>query len=141
MQTEYPSEGMKRREFIGGMGVALAVNRLVRPLVAASGKLHIISLSFDDGFKKSFLRTAEIYEKFRQRLLGKRYRRLSDKHLELAKFSAMRPEDETLKKKMAAWNRRQSRRPKWKYSEVTNFGRDIAGARSRLLEPFKGELI
>ena len=54
---------MKRREFIGGMGVALAVNRLVRPLVAASGKLHIISWSFDDGFKKSFLRTAEIYEK------------------------------------------------------------------------------
>jgi peptidoglycan/xylan/chitin deacetylase (PgdA/CDA1 family) len=33
-------------------------------LAAAPGKLHIVTLSFDDGFKKSFLRTAEIYEKF-----------------------------------------------------------------------------
>lgn len=30
----------------------------------ASARLHIVSLSFDDGFKKSFLRIARIYEKF-----------------------------------------------------------------------------
>jgi peptidoglycan/xylan/chitin deacetylase (PgdA/CDA1 family) len=54
---------MKRREFIGAVGTALAA--CPAPLVpAASGKLHIVSLSFDDGFKKSFLRIARIYEKF-----------------------------------------------------------------------------
>jgi peptidoglycan/xylan/chitin deacetylase (PgdA/CDA1 family) len=42
------------------MGTALTAT----PSSAASGKLHIVSLSFDDGFRKSFVRTAEIYEKF-----------------------------------------------------------------------------
>jgi peptidoglycan/xylan/chitin deacetylase (PgdA/CDA1 family) len=54
---------MKRREFIGAVGMALAACP-ARLLPAASGKLHIVSLSFDDGFKKSFLRIARIYEKF-----------------------------------------------------------------------------
>jgi len=55
---------MKRREFIGSIGTALAANGSVRLLSAASSKLHIVSLSFDDGFRKSFIRIAEIYEKF-----------------------------------------------------------------------------
>jgi len=55
---------MKRREFIGTLGTALAATSIPQALAAAPGKLHIITLSFDDGFKKSFLRTAEIYEKF-----------------------------------------------------------------------------
>jgi len=55
---------MKRREFIGTLGTALAATCAPITLTAASGKLHIVTLSFDDGFKKSFLRTAEIYEKF-----------------------------------------------------------------------------
>ncbi|MCI0363213.1 MAG: hypothetical protein L0219_04980, partial [Phycisphaerales bacterium] len=29
------------------------------------GKTHVFTLSFDDGFKKSSLRTAEIYEKYK----------------------------------------------------------------------------
>ena len=55
---------MKRRQFIGALGTALAATCSPQPFTAASGKLHIITLSFDDGFRKSFLRTAEIYEKF-----------------------------------------------------------------------------
>lgn len=31
---------------------------------AGKGRLHIVTLSFDDGFKKSSIRTAEIYEKY-----------------------------------------------------------------------------
>lgn len=55
---------MKRREFIGAVG-ALASGTL--PLSSFAGpedRMHIVSLSFDDGFRKSFIRTAEIYEKF-----------------------------------------------------------------------------
>jgi peptidoglycan/xylan/chitin deacetylase (PgdA/CDA1 family) len=52
---------MHRRQFISAIGAAAVPARL---LSGASGALHIVSLSFDDGFKKSFLRIAEIYEKF-----------------------------------------------------------------------------
>ena len=55
---------MQRREFIGALGTTIAVACSPRPFTAAASKLHIVTLSFDDGFKKSFLRTAEIYEKF-----------------------------------------------------------------------------
>jgi hypothetical protein len=55
---------MKRRQFIGALGTTLAAMCSPESLPAASGKLHIVTLSFDDGFRKSFLGTAEIYEKF-----------------------------------------------------------------------------
>jgi peptidoglycan/xylan/chitin deacetylase (PgdA/CDA1 family) len=56
---------MHRREFIGTIGSAAAAAAMpARLLQGEPGKLHIVSLSFDDGFKKSFLRIAEIYEKF-----------------------------------------------------------------------------
>jgi peptidoglycan/xylan/chitin deacetylase (PgdA/CDA1 family) len=56
---------MQRREFIGAMSAAA----IATPVLAASAaepdrRLHLVTLSFDDGFKKSFLRIAEIYEKF-----------------------------------------------------------------------------
>lgn len=55
---------MQRREFLSGAGIALAAG-LTSPVVAsASDRKHIVSLSFDDGFRKSFIRIAEIYEKF-----------------------------------------------------------------------------
>jgi len=55
---------MKRRSFVGAIGSA-ALSGMSAPLWSRdSGKLHIVSLSFDDGFRKSFLRTAEIYEGF-----------------------------------------------------------------------------
>ena len=72
------------------------------------------------------------YEKARQGVLGGRYRNLSDKHLKLAIFMADRPDNETLKHSMSAWNRRF---PAWKYTQETNFGRDAAKVRQRLLSP------
>ena len=83
---------------------------------------------------------AEEYKKARQRFLGagRRQRKMEEKHLRLAAFSALRPKDETLAKKMRAWNRRYRR---WKCTEVTNFGRDVLEARGRLLQPFKGDLV
>lgn len=55
---------MNRRNFIGAIGVAASATVSTRLLSGGSGGPHIVSLSFDDGFKKSFLRIAEIYEKF-----------------------------------------------------------------------------
>ena len=56
-----------RRDFLVAAGTAASV--LVVPRLADASdppeKRHIITLSFDDGFRKSFLRTAEIYEKFK----------------------------------------------------------------------------
>ena len=55
---------MKRKDFLklsGGLAMAAAAGK---SSAQEGKKLHLVSLSFDDGFKKSFIRTAEIYEKF-----------------------------------------------------------------------------
>jgi len=62
-----------RRDFIataGTMATALALpnrtrgaERRPQEMRPSHEKRHLVTLSFDDGFKKSFLRTAEIYEK------------------------------------------------------------------------------
>jgi len=56
-----------RRTFlkaVGAASAALAVpGHLLAEKAAATMKSHLVTLSFDDGFKKSFTRTAEIYEK------------------------------------------------------------------------------
>ena len=56
-----------RRDFLKTVGAAAAGIALPRPGLAAAqpsgGKKHIVTLSFDDGFAKSFAKTAEIYEK------------------------------------------------------------------------------
>ncbi len=55
-----------RRRFIqtaAGASLMLALPAVPKP--AAGRKPHLVTLSFDDGFKKSFLRTAAIYEKFK----------------------------------------------------------------------------
>ena len=56
-----------RREFIttaGAMATTLALPKWMRGAEKGPDKKrHIVTLSFDDGFKKSFLRTAEICEK------------------------------------------------------------------------------
>ncbi len=58
-----------RREFItgaGAMAATLALPRWVAGDERGQGKKrHIVTLSFDDGFKKSFTRIAEIYEKYK----------------------------------------------------------------------------
>ena len=45
-----------------GLGSAYLMTRAFSPV--KPGKTHIITLSYDDGFKKSSIRTAEIYEKY-----------------------------------------------------------------------------
>jgi peptidoglycan/xylan/chitin deacetylase (PgdA/CDA1 family) len=56
-----------RRNFLKALGVAstalILPSGLTAEPVASGRRSHLITLSFDDGFKKSFLRTAEIYEK------------------------------------------------------------------------------
>ena len=54
----------KLLESIGFGAVVLALpHRLAAERPNVTGKTHFLTLSFDDGFKKSSLRTAEIYEK------------------------------------------------------------------------------
>jgi peptidoglycan/xylan/chitin deacetylase (PgdA/CDA1 family) len=55
---------MKRSEFISTIGVLTSAVIPLQLFSEPSGKIHIVSLSFDDGFRKSFIRTAKIYEKF-----------------------------------------------------------------------------
>jgi len=61
--------GYTRREFL--VTAAAAATACARTLPRAAGerpqgkKRHIVTLSFDDGFKKSSLRTAEIFEKYK----------------------------------------------------------------------------
>lgn len=56
-----------RREFLGAAGATAA--SLALPLhvcgIAAKSKRHIVTLSFDDGFRKSSIKTAEIHEKYK----------------------------------------------------------------------------
>jgi peptidoglycan/xylan/chitin deacetylase (PgdA/CDA1 family) len=56
-----------RRDFLKTAGAAAAGMASAKPRLAAAGpsdmKKHIVTLSFDDGFAKSFTKTAEIYEK------------------------------------------------------------------------------
>ena len=58
-----------RREFLAAAGAAGAMVGLARRARAEEGKApakrHIVTLSFDDGFKKSSIRTAEIFEKYK----------------------------------------------------------------------------
>ena len=55
---------INRRQFIGMLGAG--VTSLMPGIAGAqSGKRHIITLSFDDGFKKSSLLTAEIFDKYK----------------------------------------------------------------------------
>ena len=59
--------GYSRREFLAAAGIAAAACALPTLCGAAEGtpskKRYIVTLSFDDGFRKSFVRTTEIYEK------------------------------------------------------------------------------
>jgi hypothetical protein len=74
----------------------------------------------------------DFYEFARRNLIGLRHRAMSEKHMRLAAAFAARPRSERLASQMAEWNRAH---PKWRYSAVTNFGRDKVVARQRLIEP------
>jgi peptidoglycan/xylan/chitin deacetylase (PgdA/CDA1 family) len=57
-------ESVKRRSFLkGAAACALAAESGIGAF-ARPRKTHILTLSFDDGFKKSFYQVAEIYERF-----------------------------------------------------------------------------
>lgn len=68
----------------------------------------------------------------RQFITGERTRRLSEKHLRLALFVVERPEGEPWSNRMKAWNKAA---PKWRYRHESNFRRDAAKVRQRLLRP------
>ncbi len=73
---------------------------------------------------------AVAYRTLRTRIVGKQQiRTQSPKHLALAVFAVEYP-DGSLRERMAEWNRRY---PKWRYNQVTNFGRDLRTALRRLL--------
>jgi len=59
---------MKRRGFVKRLGMGFASLSLPLSLTSCESqhldKKHIITLSFDDGFKNSSIKTAEIYEKY-----------------------------------------------------------------------------
>ena len=78
------------------------------------------------------------YRHARDEIVGRRHRKLSEKHMRLATFSAERPAGESLRKRMAAWNRKY---PDWRYKTETNFGRDCNQAIKRLLHPDYGPKI
>lgn len=48
-----------------GMGIATAATFPTGAMIQGETKKHFITLSFDDGFKKSSIRTAEIFEKYK----------------------------------------------------------------------------
>jgi len=54
---------MRRRACLGTLGSVAAGLSASFPL-GGPDKLHVVNRSFDDGFRRSFIRTAEIYEKY-----------------------------------------------------------------------------
>ncbi|MCS7316600.1 MAG: hypothetical protein NZ554_14100 [Bryobacteraceae bacterium] len=75
---------------------------------------------------------ARAYRDARRKYLKARVRKLSRKHLQLAAFMSARPAGEKGIDAMRAWNRTFNR---WRYTHVSNFLRDAAMARRRLLFP------
>jgi hypothetical protein len=79
------------------------------------------------------LTPAEVAAQYRQaraQALGKALvRPQSEKHRALAVFAVEHP-DGTFRERMAVWNRLH---PQWRYSQETNFGRDLRAAVRRLL--------
>ena len=59
MKTE-----LTRRQAIKGIGLGAAALVVAKSSFACTKSKHIITLSFDDGFEKSSIKTAEIFEKY-----------------------------------------------------------------------------
>lgn len=79
---------------------------------------------------------AEYYQQVRKQVLGRRYRNLSGKHLELAHFVASRLHSKTEEQLMNAWNEWCAKKPpRWKYRHTSNFRRDWRRAQQHLLNP------
>ncbi len=48
-----------------GLGLAAVCSHPALAMIGSKKKTHLVTLSFDDGFKKSSIRTAEIFEKYK----------------------------------------------------------------------------
>ena len=86
---------------------------------------------------------AQEYRSVRSKILSKRPRSMTEKHLRLAAFAAERPESETWDEKMRAWNQAypEPQNPHYNYGpeDRRNFHRDVLDAWARLLYPkFRG---
>jgi hypothetical protein len=75
---------------------------------------------------------AEQYRQVRREMIRGRARPLSEKHSQLAFFSAGRPDGEPWVGRMAVWN---DEHPEWRYEQVSNFTRDARRAERQLLQP------
>ena len=76
---------------------------------------------------------AQFYADFRSKLVSKRHRTQSKKHLTLAIFSTTRPKGQTWKDQLRKWNKQYGRLGRYRESDVANFGKDVRQARARLL--------
>ena len=82
-------------------------------------------------------KVAEHYKFIRDRVLTRRLRAISDKHLRLAAFVEESPKDWSWNQRMHAWNAvfPDDEFPGFKYEELSNFRRDAGAVRRRLLDP------
>lgn len=75
---------------------------------------------------------ADEYRRLRREMIPGRARPLSEKHAQLALFTAQRPDGEPWAARMGSWN---DRNPQWHYGQVSNFTRDARRAQQQLLQP------
>jgi hypothetical protein len=81
---------------------------------------------------------ARHYRRSRKKMIATHHRNLSEKHMQLAIFNSMRPDNETWAIKMDEWNKTQQ--VEWKYKTVSNFAHDCIQARNRLLRVYATDL-
>jgi hypothetical protein len=78
------------------------------------------------------------YRRIRQSVVKGRPRALSEKHLQLASFTADMEESDPWEARRTGWNKEY---PRWRYDDLNNFRRDCRQAAKRLLWPdFRTEL-
>lgn len=135
------SEAFRWGEAQATVFVLTDVAPIVEPITAETKGSYPISaasrviLSIDPALSPR--EVADYYRLIRRSAFGgMRHRPQTEKHIQLALFSALRPKGETWAEQMAAWN---AEHPEWRYAEVTNFHRDCTTAQRRLLRPNWGQ--
>ena len=96
---------------------------------SATPCLSRITLTLDPALSPR--QVESVYRRVRGEVLDGRYRNITTKHALLAAFTATLSSLK-LREQMRKWNAKYRR---WKYTVVTNFGRDATAARDRLLTP------
>jgi len=140
-QLRYLSERLAKRYSWSETGAVLFVLTGACPLLGRV-KVNVravddppacsrIELVVDPTVKPAEL--AERYVEARKKLVSKRHRTQSKKHLTLAIFSTMRPKGQKLKDQLREWNKQYGHLGRYRESDVSNFGKDVRQARARLL--------